>query len=234
MRRILWIIKNILKYRALKLKKIQSIEKLVDTHFKNWSEENHINRNGLSLALNEICRDKPIVVETGTSAYGTDSSRLFDSLVRFYSGSFYSVDIDPSTSKRLIYQHSNRSHFYVEDSVNFLTSTLQKLTTKVDLFYLDSRDVDWDSPLESAQHGLAEFRALAKFIRKGTILVVDDTPATIEYIPKRFHKNVLKFQDEFGVLPGKGALIIKELKNIKGAKILSHEYNIVVKFTDAI
>lgn len=182
-------------------------------------------------ALNTTKLENPVLVETGTSAYGTDSSRLFDSFVSHFGGTFYSVHLNPLPSMRLIFQHSRQTHFYVGDSVKFLKDVLVNKTKKVDLFYLDSFDVDWQNPLPAAQHGLAEFNALKKYIRKGTVIVVDDTPATIDYIPKHFHKYTFKFLEELGVLPGKGALILTEFQKMKNVQVLLHEYNLVVLFT---
>lgn len=230
MRQILRLGRNIVKYNFLKLKKPKSIHNLIARHFRNWSEENHINRPGITLAINEMLSATPVIVETGTSAYGTDSSRLFDALIRYLSGTFYSVDINPSASRDLIYQHDKQTFFFVDDSVNFLKNRLGALTSKVDLFYLDSFDVDWEYPLESARHGISEFEEIKRFIKPGTILIVDDTPSTIEYIPKKFQQIALDFQNCYGVLPGKGALILKELQKIKNAEVLLHEYNLVVKF----
>lgn len=231
MRIILQNIKKVFKYHWVKSRNVQSVEELVDRHFKYWSESAHINRHGLTVALKNVNLENPVLVETGTSAYGTDSSRLFDAFVDYHGGTFHSVDLDPVPSKRLIFQHSRQSHFYIGDSVNFLKDELGHQTKTVDLFYLDSFDVDWENPMAAAQHGLAEYKALYKYIKTGTVLVIDDTPATIEYIPKHFHKNTLKFLEEYGVLPGKGALILKELQEIKSVQVLSHEYNLVVKFT---
>jgi hypothetical protein len=225
-------LKNIFKYRVLNLKKIRSIEDLVDIHFRFWSEADHINRKGLLIALKEINCEKPVVVETGTSAYGTNSSRLFDVFVKFRGGTFYSVDIDPKASRRLVFQHSRRSYFYTDDSVNFLTNKLVGLTEKVCLFYLDSWDVDWNNPIASSSHGLSEFRALSKYICKGSVLMVDDTPSKIDYIPQNYHKIAFEFQDKHGVLPGKGSFILSELLKIHGVEILWHEYSLVVKFNE--
>lgn len=224
-------IKKVFKYHWVKSRNVQSLEELVDRHFRYWSEPAHINRQGLTVALKNVNLENPVLVETGTSAYGIDSSRLFDAFVAHYGGVFHSIDIDPVTSKQLIFQHSRQSHFYVGDSVNFLIDVLGNHTKTVDLFYLDSFDVDWENPLAAAQHGLAEFKAIYRYIKNGTVVVIDDTPATIEYIPKHFHKNTLKFLEEYGVLPGKGALILLELQEVKNVQVLSHEYNLVLKFT---
>lgn len=222
--------RRLLKYHWVRSRNVQSLEELVARHFKYWSEPAHINRYGLTVALRNVNLENPVLVETGTSAYGTDSSRLFDAFVSYYGGVFHSVDLDPVASKRLIFQHSRQSHFYVGDSVNFLKDVLVNQTKTVDLFYLDSFDVNWEDPLAAARHGLAEFKALYQYIKTGSVLVVDDTPSLIKYIPEDFHKIALNFLNDYGVLPGKGALILKELQKMKNAEILVHEYNLVVKF----
>lgn len=234
MRTKLQIIKKLFKYYWVKSRKVYSLEALVDRHFKYWSEPDHINRHGLTVALKNVNSENPVLVETGTSAYGTDSSRLLDAFVTYYGGVFHSVDLNPDASKRLLFQHSTKSHFYIGDSVTFLKDVLGTKTKSVDLFYLDSFDVDWENPLEAAKHGLAEFKTLLKYVKTGTIVVIDDTPATIEYIPKQFHKNTLQFLQQNGVLPGKGALILKEIRKIKNIQVLYHKYNLVLKFTSNI
>ena len=64
-----------------KFKKFDSVDNLVKAHFTRWSDPAHQNREGLSMALNSLPVGRITIVETGTSAYGTDSSRLFDSFV---------------------------------------------------------------------------------------------------------------------------------------------------------
>jgi hypothetical protein len=171
------------------------------------------------------------IVETGTSAYGTDSSRLFDAYVRSFGGEFFSVDINTYPSNRLKFAKSRRTKFFVMDSVDFL-SNLQQLTKvkTVDLFYLDSWDVDWADPIASAEHGRNEMKAIKSQISKGTILVIDDTPASMEWIPEEGKEMAIRFQREFGVLPGKGAFF-KEVFIDRDFSILYHDYNLVLKFS---
>ena len=213
-----------------KLNRFDSVETLVESHFKRWSEPNHQNREGLQIALMNIPQINSTIVETGTSAYGTDSSRLFDSFVRSFGGKFFSVDINIYPSRRLRIAKSRFSKFFVMDSVAFLEQ-LQDLTgeSKIDLFYLDSWDVDWNDPIPSANHGQKEIESIKSFLVPGTVLVIDDTPNSINWIPLTDRKSAEKFKKDFGVLPGKGAFHKVVLKNFN-YDILYHDYNLVLKF----
>jgi hypothetical protein len=45
---------------------------------------------------------------------------------------------------------------------------------QVDLFYLDSYDVDWNDDTASAQHHLNEFLTVQPNIRPGCVVAIDD------------------------------------------------------------
>jgi hypothetical protein len=213
-----------------KLKRFESITDLVNAHFIRWSDPNHQNRLGFQIALSHTCTFNPIIVETGTSAYGTDSSRIFDSFAKMFNGYFYSVDINSYPSKRLHIIKSKRSKFYIMDSVNFLKK-FELLTEHqtVDLFYLDSWDVDWRNPLPSALHGRNEMNAIKPYIKQGTVLMIDDTPNSLSWIPLENRTVAVEFKKEFGVLPGKGAFFKEALAELD-FQILHHDYNIVLLF----
>lgn len=213
-----------------KIKKFKSIDKLVDSHFKIWSEPNHINRKGLEIALSNVIDPNPVILETGTSAYGTDSSRLFDSYARNFNGYFYSVDINEAPSKRLLIAKSKRTKFFVMNSIDFLKKfTILTSHNNADLIYLDSWDVDWNNPYPSAQHGKKEIETIKPYIKPGTILIIDDTPNSLEWIPLESRKIALEFMETFGSLPGKGAFFQDALEGIV-YEILHHDYNIVLRF----
>jgi hypothetical protein len=84
-----------------KVRRFDSVSELVSSHFTRWSDPNHQNRLGFYIALSNICTLNPVIVETGSSSYGIDSSRIFDSFVKMFKGYFYSVDINEYPSKRL-------------------------------------------------------------------------------------------------------------------------------------
>jgi hypothetical protein len=228
MRKYLQFSWNFIKYLQLRLSRVDNSDQLIERHFSSWSETNHQCLEGLRVAL-ELLNNKPsLIVETGTSAYGTDSSRLFDSYITRFGGRFYSVDINPLASRRLAFQHSRNSHFVVSDSLIYLENfQLESTDSKIDLVYLDSWDVDWSNPNESAIHGYNEYLRIKDRLKSGSVLVIDDTPRTIDWIPPEFSDSAQEFLRVNGVLPGKGALILKELQGSPLVKKIWHEYNLV-------
>lgn len=230
MRKYLRITWNILKYLKLRFSKIKNSDQLVERHFNTWSQANHQNREGLRVALELLDNRQALIVETGTSAYGTDSSRLFDAYVTRFGGRFYSVDINPLPRRKLIFQHSRKSQFIVSDSLKFLED-FKVTEVKIDLVYLDSWDVDWSNPNESAIHGWNEYQRIKDRLKSGSVLVIDDTPRTLDWIPPEFADVAKKYLNLNGVFPGKGALILKELENTPNVKKIWHEYNLVYLFT---
>jgi hypothetical protein len=213
-----------------KVKRFESVSDLVNSHFTRWSDPNHQNRLGFYIALSNTCTLNPVIVETGTSAYGTDSSRIFDIFAKMFNGYFYSVDINEYPSKRLRITKSKRSKFYIMDSVDFLKKFGPLTEHKtVDLFYLDSWDIDWENPLQSSLHGRNEMDAIKPYIKQGTVLMIDDTPNSLKWIPVENRATAVEFKKEFGVLPGKGAFFAEALAELD-FQILHHDYNIVLLF----
>jgi hypothetical protein len=211
-----------------KFKKYKTVEDLIAHHFERWSQFDHQNRQGFFLALDLLSGKAATIIETGTSAYGTDSSRLFDSYVRNFGGDFYTVDINPYPSRRLRFAKSRRAHFFVMDSVQFLDNFSEITAHKsADLIYLDSRDMDWSDPFASAEHGMKELIAIRPLLLPGTIILVDDTPVSMKWIPSSDQDVATKFKIEYGVLPGKGAFYNQALKGIDFI-VIHHDYNLVI------
>ena len=128
-------------------------------------------------------------------------------------------------------QTSSNSKFFVDDSVNFFLNTVPKLgILNFDLVYLDSWDVDWSNPEPSAVHGLREFKAIENYLATGAILLIDDTPNSLQLIPKEFQSEAVLFYEKYGVIPGKGAFVYLNLKLRKDVSVIYHKYNIIFKF----
>ena len=210
-------------------KKFTNIENLVDQHFLIWSSQSDPTRDGFLKALKSISTPS-FIVETGTSAWGCDSSRLFDVFVRDFGGMFHSVDIRKEASLWLKYQVSKSTSFHVSDSIEFLRSGILNFTTqKIDLLYLDSFDLDWSNPLPSAQHHLQEFLSALPLLKKGSYILIDDTPNNVQKIPTEYHSIALRFKKDFGQFPGKGSLILNEIKNYPNMKIVHHTQNLLIQ-----
>jgi len=71
--------------------------------------------------------------------------------------------------------------------------------------------------------------SIKPFLTTGTVLVIDDTPNSIEWIPIANREAAEEFKNNFGVLPGKGAFYAGVLADFK-YEVLYHDYNLVLKF----
>lgn len=200
-----------------------NLDSLVWNHFVKHSHPNHVNRVGLTVALRK-CPPNALIVETGSSAWGTNSSRLFDRYVRVFGGRFITVDIRPEASQALAGDLCDLSTPLTGDSVGFLKDfNLPAAFPKIDLLYLDSFDLDLDNPWPSMEHGLQEFVAAEKFLDIGSVVVIDDTPIDACLLDSRARDFAMKS----GFVPGKGALVLSKLDSDK-YRILYHHYNLVL------
>ena len=165
----------------------------------------------------------PTIIETGSSAHGTNSSHLFDKYVSKYDGTFYTVDIDHQTTQRIKRMLSKKSYAINGDSVAFIES-LQD--SSVDAAYLDSWDIDWIDYNASAHHGRREMEALLPKLKNESIIMIDDTPYAPENLP--FRNSTYYYLKNMSTMPGKGMYAEDVLKkaNISYEKIL-HMYAII-------
>ena len=213
----------------IRITEFQDLDDLIKRHYQTWSEEHHMSRPGLEIALHHAINSKQII-ETGTSAWGCDSSRLFDSFARFVNANFVSVDIRSAASEWLKFQVTKNTQFYVGDSVYFLQSVYpEHFDTTIDLAYLDSFDLDLSNPLPSELHGLEEFRSVLKYSKTGTIIVVDDTRCSVNEFPPEHRELVERYVKNTGRIPGKGSLILQRINGNRDFEVLWHSENLVVR-----
>lgn len=227
-----WRIFRSIYFRAFKARKIQSVDKLVDLHFEFWSSPSHPSKPGLKIALNQFQGTSLRILETGTSAWGTDSTRLLDSYVKFFGGEFTSVDLRPDPKKRLRFQLGSKSNLFIGDSVTFIEQLDKE--RYFDFVYLDSFDVDWDHPEPSAIHGLREIQAILPHLAERSIVVIDDTPATFEFMNDDHQSARRSFQIKYRAQPGKGGLALNFLTE-SGFRfnVLHHSQNLVLEIRKA-
>ena len=165
------------------------------------------------LLLNKKQHDFSIV-ETGTLRTpgqwkDGQSAFLFTEFVMAQGGQVRSVDIDPTAcanaSTALPVEQFSVA---CADSVSWLTQ--QTDLESVDLFYLDSWDVDWADDTASAQHHLKEFQTIEPHLKSGAVVVIDDNSrwchsyqrtgkgrAVLEYLAS---KNHLPLYDEYQII----------------------------------
>ena len=222
------IVRNILKSRYVNLRIRFSKNTLSENHFKYWSQSDHINLEAFQ-KIETLMNKKPhVIIETGTSAWGTESTRFWDAYIRKYGGELWSVDIRSEPRARLKFQTSSRTNLIVGDSVNFLKNNGVVRPTVV---FLDSWDVDWSNPTPAAEHGLKEFKAVLPKIQTGTLIFIDDTPSKLDYIADIGKARAAEYLKNEGVLPGKGSEIIKFLEKT-GITPSFHGYAVIFEFHD--
>lgn len=207
------------------------LDHLVDRHFSRWSDSNHINKESLRNTLNLLDGREAVILETGSSAWGTKSSQLFDSYVEQFGGTFATVDIRLGPLVALRKALSSRSSLTVMDSVAFLDRWVRRNPSRtVDLVYLDSWDLDVDDPWPSAVHGLKELTAVLPALRSGSLLLVDDSPANLDLFSEEQRHGAASFLERHGRLPGKGMLIDLYLAQRTDVTKVAHGYQALYRF----
>ncbi len=175
------------------------------------------------------------IVETGclrikdNFAGDGQSTLLFDKYTQSKENNskVYTVDIDPNATKICKSIVSKNVEINTGDSVKYLNSLMERLkkeNKKISLFYLDSFDVDWQSPHRSAAHHLKELTTIISYISNDTMIVVDDAPIML---PMKFENNKYQAITEIPAprpyIGGKGYLI-NEYANTCGAKVYFSNY----------
>lgn len=204
------------------------VDSLVAQHFFAIGEPEHPSRPTLDAALRHLGGRPARIFETGTAAWGTQSTLLFSSYVAAYGGEVVTVDTRLSPARHARPQTTRSVRYLVGDSVSVMARPwARRYLASADLVYLDSWDVDVHDPLPSAVHGLREFLSCAGSLKPGAMVLVDDTPKVIglwgETTPQ-----MSQFVSMWGVVPGKGAFILKLLDRSPGLEVIAHDYQLLL------
>lgn len=232
---ILFGFKLRIKGRNIKNKIIfKHSEHLVDHHFNLYSTKDHPCINTFKQALGKLNTIPALIVETGSSAWGTNSTILFDNYINNFGGTLETVDVRLEPCINLLNKCSQDTIINIQDSVIFLREwSFKNKDRKIDLLYLDSCDIDWISPNDSMLHCLKEFLVCSQHLQSGSLLLIDDTPINSN-IMKKTNPNNLKYFEEFyiknGFYPGKGSLILSYLNSSHRGKLIEHEYQLLWQF----
>jgi hypothetical protein len=200
---------------------------LVTAHLFRSGNPRHPNAKAFIEVLGNFDGRPLQILETGTSAWGADSTRLWDEYVRYAGGHVKSVDIRSEPSEQLKGRLSRNTHLEVGDSVAFLQRLADK-SELADLIYLDSFDVNWQDPEPAEIHGEAEFKIAMGMIRVGGIILIDDTP-TPEVAaqngicpPNTREEGSFRFR-------GKGARAFRLVEQNSNFTIFFHDYAVAFK-----
>jgi hypothetical protein len=216
---------------ALPGHKFHTSDELIEHHFATWSTPAHPNRPSLADTLRLLGERPAVILETGSSAWGTNSSQLFDAYVRSYGGEFATVDLRLGATLKLRPILSGHSTLVWSDSVAFLERWVKRNSSrKADLVYLDSWDLDAADPMPSAIHGLREFFAIQSALRDGSLLLVDDTPSSLDLYADAQRPAAARFYEQHGIRPGKGMLLDLILANHPRVEKIHHGYQVLYRF----
>jgi hypothetical protein len=164
------------------------------------------------------------------SAWGTDSTRLFDSYVRSFGGHLWSVDIEPEHVRRLASRVGPKTTLVCDDSAAFLARWVSEHgDERAGLVYLDSWDVDFAAPLPAAEHCLRELEAVSSALAPGSLLLIDDSPSGLEHVPEHARAEAESLFAELGMWPGKGMLAEQRLAE-RGMFPIMHGYQLLYQF----
>jgi hypothetical protein len=176
--------------------------------------------------------DRPItMVETGCArlagnwAGDGQSTVIFDKYIstRDLESVCYTVDVNSTSVSECKKMVSPRIQITEDDSVHYLAGLVGQLSssgTLIDFLYLDSFDLDFTYWYPSAVHHLKELAAAMRCIGEESLVVVDDCPQNVNFVPGS--ENQVLFVGSASV-GGKGRLVA-EYAAAAGAKLLFAEY----------
>lgn len=218
----------------INLQKVKSYDELINLHFNFYSEKKHSNFNMFHFLLNNF-DSKPLnILETGSSAHGTNSSHLFINYIKKFGGSFYTVDINPDIKNSLMRYESDTITVVTADSVQYLKSLDENIVKSLDVIFLDSFDLDLINPEPSEHHGLMEFESLSKNVKKGCLISIDDTPSDYSLFSNATSDTLKVYESQRvqkgdGYIPGKGRKVLDLIASDKSFEVIFHEYSVVVQ-----
>jgi hypothetical protein len=207
-------------WNAIFQEKYKPLLKVNASGIKRGLSKNIYDRsNGFQIIFDqllEIKQENFQIIETGTvrnpmNWKDGNSGFLFAEFVKEYGGFVRSVDIDQNavnTANNFVNKEFYKS--FCSDSVSWLSSLTD--LNSVDLFYLDSWDVEWWDDDPSAQHHLKEFKSIEPYLNRPCIVAIDDNSFKIT-----------------GTRTGKGRAIYDYLKD-KNIFPIYDEYQIIYKF----
>jgi hypothetical protein len=211
--------------------KFATADDLVQDHFSSIGDPGHLNMDSLRDTLGLLEERPGVIVETGSSAWGLDSSRLFDAYVSSFGGEFWSVDLRVQPLLELRRKLTPNSTLVCDDSVRFLERWVSENPgRKADLVYLDSWDLDVEDPVPAAVHGLREFFAIAQALGGGSLLLIDDTPGSPEWVPAHWQREAQQYLETFDLIPGKGMLLDRYLEGRADVVKVHHRYQALYRF----
>lgn len=197
--------------------KTQASEDVYFTHINYYTIKESLRQ----LVINNTDLNKFHFVTTGSSIHGAKSNIIWDKFVNFYDGAVLSVTLNEYDANNTRSVVSSKSNVFHSNPVEYLS----KVDKLIDFLYLDSYDVDFLNPLPSAMHHLEEFNKVKHLLHKNSIILIDDTPVSSEWLDDGQNNPIYStLKRQFNPrIAGKGSLVNLELEKMGATKIL-HQY----------
>jgi hypothetical protein len=205
---------------------------IVHDHFAQRSSLEHVNYTSMRDTIALLGGRPQVILETGSSAWGTDSTRLWDAYVRSFGGELWSVDLREEPRERLRGLVGRQTTLVCADSVAFLRGWVaDHAGVHAGLVYLDSYDVDFADPLPAAEHCVAEVAAVLPALGPGSLVLVDDSPGSRDDLPEEWREAGDAVFERLGLWPGKGMLVDRWLAEQQVAhEKVHHRYQVLYRF----
>ncbi len=126
------------------------------------------------------------------------STRIWNTYAALTSGRFITCDINEENC-RTAESICGKLTWYNMDSVKCLRT--DQLMSSIDLLYLDSYDLDMSNPHPAAMHALMELLSAMPRLHKGSIVFVDDSPMTPEFVVQGKGMYIAEYFKKLDVMP---------------------------------
>ncbi len=208
-----------------------TLDELIEAHFRDNSTPDHPNRDSMKRALALLDGRPANILETGSSAWGANSSLLFDQYVRRFGGRFVTIDIRPQPARALGKRVGPATGMIVGDSLRALEWLAARGSAPFDFVYLDAFDLDVSNPIPSMVHCLNEFLLLPPLVAPGALVLIDDTPksnADWQRVTGPQSSDIV-VDTAFGrLVAGKGALVERFLDTTR-FEVVEHGYQLLLR-----
>ena len=170
--------------------------------------------------------NRPVnVLETGTmfepyeKAAGSFTYIIGDIISNSLGGHLTTIDVNLihiNAAKKFTYDFQDNITYVCSDSISYLQSLTAAELYKIDLFYLDSLDIDLMNQGPSEDHHLVELQTILPYVNPNAIICVDDNWLPNIWVEWKWYDDDGAFVDSKRVdsgddIMGKGRLANKHL-----------------------
>lgn len=171
----------------------------------------------------------PVIVETGCSnlVNGMNSTKIWDDFVNEYGGNVLSIDISPEVIQECRPLVSTKTRLVCSDSIAYLK---EYQGPSIDFLFLDSFNCDFFQDVGSSLHHLLEFMQVVKWLKDGSLILIDDTPLDKYWLDNALQLPYLSQLPEGNILWTKGKYVLFYLLKYTKSKVICHYYQLLIEY----